>query len=56
MFRLPTHLESLIPPPAQQVPQSQPWRGSIHLPASSPHSGARQREIQVTAAEIEHDK
>ncbi|RPD53143.1 hypothetical protein L226DRAFT_428265, partial [Lentinus tigrinus ALCF2SS1-7] len=55
MFRLPTHLESLVPPPRDQVPQSPPWRGSIFLPASSPHPAARPREIRVTAAEIEND-
>ncbi|TFK85471.1 hypothetical protein K466DRAFT_552019 [Polyporus arcularius HHB13444] len=55
MFRLPTHLESLVPPPRDQVPQSSPWRGSIVLPASSPHPAARPREIRVTAAEIEND-
>ncbi|KAI0760031.1 hypothetical protein C8Q74DRAFT_195908 [Fomes fomentarius] len=55
MFRLPTHLESLVPPPRDQVPQSQPWRGAILLPASSPHPAARPREIAVTAAEIEND-
>ncbi|KAI0349858.1 hypothetical protein OH77DRAFT_1490070 [Trametes cingulata] len=55
MFRLPTHLESLVPPPREQVPQSQPWRGAFILPASSPHPSARQREIWVTAAETEND-
>ncbi|OSC97391.1 hypothetical protein PYCCODRAFT_1448047 [Trametes coccinea BRFM310] len=58
MFRLPTHLESLIPPPRDQVPQSQPWRGLFVLPASSPgpHGVARPaREIHVTAAETEND-
>ncbi|KAI0676624.1 hypothetical protein C8Q78DRAFT_955056, partial [Trametes maxima] len=56
MFRLPTHLsESLVPPPAGQVPQSQPWRGALVLPASSPHPSARPREIWVTAAETEND-
>ncbi|KAI0332909.1 hypothetical protein GY45DRAFT_1208715, partial [Cubamyces sp. BRFM 1775] len=55
MFRLPTHLESLVPPPGDQVPQSQPWRGAFILPASSPHSSARPREIFVTAAETEND-
>ncbi|KAI0367730.1 hypothetical protein BV20DRAFT_1024116 [Pilatotrama ljubarskyi] len=55
MFRLPTHLESLVPPPTEQVPQSQPWRGTFVLPASSPHPSARPREIWVTAAETEND-
>ncbi|KAI8969760.1 hypothetical protein BD414DRAFT_449919 [Trametes punicea] len=55
MFRLPTHLESLVPPPKDQVPQTQPWRGVFDLPASSPHSLARPREIHVTAAETEND-
>ncbi len=58
MFRLPTHLETLVPPPDEQVPQSQPWRGTFALPASSPmpQLPPRQREISVTAAETENDK
>ncbi|KAI0764506.1 hypothetical protein BD413DRAFT_482264 [Trametes elegans] len=55
MFRLPTHLETLVPPPGGQVPQSQPWRGVFFLPASSPHASAHAREIRVTAAETEND-
>ncbi|KAI0822873.1 hypothetical protein BC628DRAFT_621725 [Trametes gibbosa] len=55
MFRLPTHLETLVPPPTEQVPQSQPWRGRFALPASSPHLSARPREIWITAAETEND-
>ncbi|KAH9910377.1 uncharacterized protein BXZ73DRAFT_92367 [Epithele typhae] len=54
MFRLPTHLETLVPPPRDQLPQSQPWRGSLLLPTSSPHP-SRPREIRVTAAETEND-
>ena len=56
MFRLPTHLETLVPPPRDQLPQSQPWRGSFFLPVSSPHPAERPREIRVTAAETENDK
>ncbi|EIW55393.1 uncharacterized protein TRAVEDRAFT_96105, partial [Trametes versicolor FP-101664 SS1] len=57
MFRLPTHLETLVPPPDEQVPQSQPWRGTFVLPASSPssHLPPQPREISVTAAETEND-
>ncbi|KAH9848322.1 hypothetical protein C2E23DRAFT_739862 [Lenzites betulinus] len=55
MFRLPTHLETLVPPPTEQVPTSQPWRGRFALPASSPHPSARPREIYITAAETEND-
>ncbi|KAI0630948.1 hypothetical protein C8Q77DRAFT_1062553 [Trametes polyzona] len=56
MFRLPTHLESLVPPPKDQVPQTRPWRGALVLPASSPQlSSTRSREIWVTAAETEND-
>ncbi|TBU53533.1 hypothetical protein BD310DRAFT_829936 [Dichomitus squalens] len=55
MFRLPTHLESLVPPPREQVPQTQPWRGRIFTPAAFPDPTAQPCEIRVTAAETEYD-
>ena len=30
-YRLPTDLQSLVPPPAEQVQQRQPWRGVLTL-------------------------
>lgn len=48
MFRLPTHLESFIPPPRDQVPTSRPWTGSLRLPSSS--------SVFCTAAETEGEK
>ena len=56
MFRLPTHLESLVPPPREQVPQTRPWRGRIFTPASFPDPATQSCEIRVTAAETEYDK
>ncbi|KAI1791427.1 hypothetical protein LXA43DRAFT_428968 [Ganoderma leucocontextum] len=55
MFRLPTHLESLVPPPREQVPQTQPWRGRIFTPAAFPDPATQPCEIRVTAAETEYD-
>ncbi|EMD35266.1 hypothetical protein CERSUDRAFT_116070 [Gelatoporia subvermispora B] len=53
MFRLPTHLESLIPPPNDQVPQPRPWRGVFTIPGA--HQGTPTQELYVTAAETEGD-
>ncbi|OCH87611.1 hypothetical protein OBBRIDRAFT_735843 [Obba rivulosa] len=53
MFRLPTHLESLIPPPSEQVPQPRPWRGIFVIPGA--HQGTPAQELYVTAAETEGD-
>ncbi|KAM5536977.1 hypothetical protein V8D89_009306 [Ganoderma adspersum] len=55
MFRLPTHLESLVPPPREQVPQTRPWRGRIFTPTAFPDSATQSCEIRVTAAETEYD-
>ncbi|PIL25638.1 hypothetical protein GSI_11387 [Ganoderma sinense ZZ0214-1] len=55
MFRLPTHLESLVPPPGEQVPQTQPWRGRIFTPSGFPDPATQSCEIRVTAAETEYD-
>ncbi|GJE99583.1 hypothetical protein PsYK624_158500 [Phanerochaete sordida] len=55
MFKLPTHLEELIPPPNLQVPQRQPWRGSLFLPAASPSPRGPQQELRCTAAETGGD-
>ncbi|CAL1699808.1 unnamed protein product [Somion occarium] len=54
MFRLPTHLETFIPPPREQVPQTRPWRGTLILPTSGSPSSAPQ-ELRCTAAETEGD-
>ncbi|KAK7680222.1 hypothetical protein QCA50_016731 [Cerrena zonata] len=50
MFRLPTHLESFIPPPRDQVPTSRPWTGTLQLPPT--HAFAAQ-SLFCTVAETE---
>ncbi|THH14573.1 hypothetical protein EW146_g5771 [Bondarzewia mesenterica] len=55
VFRQPSHLESFVPPPAEQVPQSKAWSGSltlIHLNAARGHS---YEDVYVTAAETDGD-
>ncbi|KAI0070321.1 hypothetical protein K474DRAFT_1670198 [Panus rudis PR-1116 ss-1] len=54
MFRLPTHLESFIPPPREQVPHTRPWRGTLVLPAPL-SSNTSIQELSCTAAETEGD-
>ena len=56
MFRLPTHLETLVPPPTEQVPQTRPWRGSLILSSSSTQPGSPHNVIYCSAAETEGDK
>lgn len=61
MIRLPTHLESLVPPPRQQLPQRRPWTGTLFVPGASdspPQRGAGPvfQELFVTAMETEGNK
>lgn len=51
-YRLPTNLESLIPPPAEQVQQRRPWQGVLTLTFMNAGQGALQ-EVYVTAAETD---
>ncbi|KAI0697021.1 hypothetical protein BC835DRAFT_1271070 [Cytidiella melzeri] len=55
MFRLPTHLESFIPPPNAQVPHGRPWRGILIAPPSSPSSQGIAQQLYCTAAETDGD-
>lgn len=53
MFRLPTHLESFIPPPNTQVHHdNKPWRGVLYLPSIQ----NAMQEVYCTAAETDGDK
>lgn len=52
VFRLPTHLESFIPPPSHQVPLPRPWRGTFVVDGTT--EGTSQ-EIRVTAVELDGD-
>jgi len=51
-YRLPTHLESLIPPPAEQVQERRPWQGILTLTFMNAAQGASQ-DVYVTAAETD---
>ncbi|TCD65384.1 hypothetical protein EIP91_002748 [Steccherinum ochraceum] len=55
MFRLPTHLESFVPPPTEQVPQTRPWRGSFMLSSPSSPPVSSHTMIYCSAAETEGD-
>lgn len=51
-YRLPTNLESLVPPPAEQVQQRRPWRGVLTLTFMNAGQGASQ-DVYVTATETD---
>ncbi|KAJ3481992.1 hypothetical protein NLI96_g7287 [Meripilus lineatus] len=55
MFRLPTHLETFIPPPRDQLPQGRPWRGKLVILNPSQPQIVPHQEIFCTAAETEGD-
>jgi hypothetical protein len=54
-YRLPTNLESLIPPPAEQVQQRRPWRGVLTLTFMNTGQGASQ-DVYVTATETDGER
>ncbi|KAF9010274.1 hypothetical protein BDQ17DRAFT_1388208 [Cyathus striatus] len=56
VFRLPSHLESLVPPPASQHPQAGPWRGSIIATGMRALDRSGNQEIRVTAVETDGEK
>lgn len=56
VFRLPTHLESFIPPPQEQVPQSRPWRGTLIISGLRTLDKGTNQEMRVTAVETDGDK
>ncbi|KAI0266564.1 hypothetical protein BC834DRAFT_823874 [Gloeopeniophorella convolvens] len=51
-LRLPTHLESFIPPPTEQVQQRRPWQGTLTLTFMNNAQGTYQ-DVYVTAAETD---
>ena len=56
VFRLPTHLESFIPPPSQQAPDQRPWRGMIVVSGIGASDSSSAQTIRVTAVETDGDK
>nr|GAT45773.1 predicted protein [Mycena chlorophos] len=60
VFRLPTHLDNFIPPPAAQARSSasgamRPWRGTLTVRGMRPSDPASNQEIRVTAVETDGD-
>ncbi|PPQ86684.1 hypothetical protein CVT25_006759 [Psilocybe cyanescens] len=53
VFRLPTQLETLVPPPYDQRPQPPPWRGSIIVSGLRSSDRGSSQEIFVTAVETD---
>lgn len=53
--RLPTHLNSIIPPPAEQVQQRRPWQGTLTLTFMNTTQGACQ-DVFATAAETDGER
>ncbi|KAH9050276.1 hypothetical protein EDB84DRAFT_595158 [Lactarius hengduanensis] len=51
-LRLPTHLDSFIPPPAEQVQPRRPWQGTLTLTFTNTPQGTYQ-DVFVTAAETD---
>jgi hypothetical protein len=54
-FRLPTHIDSFIPPPAEQVQQRRPWQGTLTLTFMNTTQGTYQ-DVFVTAAETDGER
>lgn len=54
-YRLPTNMESLVPPPGEQVPQRRPWRGVLTLTFMNAGQGASQ-DVYVTATETDGER
>ncbi|KAF8961769.1 hypothetical protein BDZ97DRAFT_1663802 [Flammula alnicola] len=53
VFRLPSQLESLVPPPYDQRSQPPPWRGSIVVSGMRSSDRSSNQEIFVTAVETD---
>lgn len=56
VFRLPTTLEPFIPPPSQQSPQQNPWRGALVVSGMRPSDRSSAQTIRVTAVETDGEK
>jgi hypothetical protein len=56
VYRLPTPLESLVPPPSEQLQLSRPWRGTFVLNIANGAGNGASQEVRVTAAETDGEK
>ncbi|KAJ7918378.1 hypothetical protein B0H13DRAFT_1992714 [Mycena leptocephala] len=58
VFRLPTHLDTLIPPPSTQTQSAsagRPWRGTLTVRGMRASDPGSNQEIRVTAVETDGD-
>ncbi|KAG6810214.1 hypothetical protein H0H92_012860 [Tricholoma furcatifolium] len=55
VFRLPTHLDSFVPPPSQQAPDQRPWRGALIVSGMRSSDRGSSQTIRVTAVETDGD-
>ncbi|KAF5375725.1 hypothetical protein D9615_009352 [Tricholomella constricta] len=55
VFRLPTHLDSFVPPPSQQTPDQRPWRGALTVSGMRSSDRGSSQTIRVTAVETDGD-
>ncbi|KAJ6609095.1 hypothetical protein B0H10DRAFT_1637646, partial [Mycena sp. CBHHK59/15] len=55
VFRLPTHLDTFIPPPSLQAGQNRPWRGTLTVRGVRTSDTESSQEIRVTAVETDGD-
>lgn len=56
VFRLPTHLESFVPPQYEHRPHTGPWRGAIVVTGMRNSDRGSSQEIRVTAVETDGEK
>lgn len=55
VFRLPTHLDSFVPPPSQQAADQRPWRGALIVSGMRSSDRSSSQTIRVTAVETDGD-
>ena len=55
-YRLPTNLDSLVPPPGEQVPQRRPWRGVLTLTFMNAGRQGASQDVYVTATETDGER
>ena len=55
VFRLPTHLQALVPPPSEQVSFPGPWRGTLVVNSADGTAKGIDQSVRVTAVEIGGD-
>lgn len=53
VFRLPTHLESFVPPPSEQIQLTRPWLGTFVVNIVDGSVKGTNQEVRVTAVEID---